>query len=292
MRYTDLHIDVARFATDDFNPFHDRRRWQQLAGNPFGGPIVLGFQLTTRALHETLLSHVDRATEFRYVNIHVTFANAVGPDEPVAFEVKDAKVSADGAVLSHRIALRTPRGLALTGHIRFAHAPPTKSAPPVIPLSLNRLRDRMSVPGTEYFLKRKYMSTANAKNFLLGCGIEPAVYIDELADHVDFMPMFPASLLSCALLERGAHRGDDFLREPMVYSFHDIWLDRAATSQLRSNDTLNMLVSGGHGIASAHTTRAKRAQRTHHCVGYTGWGAEVFNAQIGLVPLSALGEGG
>ena len=44
-RLTALHIDVARFASDDFNPFHDRHKWQRIAGNPFGGPIALGFQL-------------------------------------------------------------------------------------------------------------------------------------------------------------------------------------------------------------------------------------------------------
>ena len=44
-RFSALHIDVARFATDDFNPFHDRNKWQRIEGNPFGGTIALGFQL-------------------------------------------------------------------------------------------------------------------------------------------------------------------------------------------------------------------------------------------------------
>jgi hypothetical protein len=32
-------------ATDDFNPFHDQKKWNRIQGNPFGMPIVLGFQL-------------------------------------------------------------------------------------------------------------------------------------------------------------------------------------------------------------------------------------------------------
>ncbi len=43
--FQQIHIEVARNATDDFNPFHDKNRWQNVASNPFGGPIVLGFKL-------------------------------------------------------------------------------------------------------------------------------------------------------------------------------------------------------------------------------------------------------
>ncbi|MGB5637745.1 MAG: hypothetical protein WBM63_01375, partial [Sedimenticolaceae bacterium] len=42
--FEQLHIDVARNTTDDFNPFHDPKRWQQICNNPFGSTIVLGFQ--------------------------------------------------------------------------------------------------------------------------------------------------------------------------------------------------------------------------------------------------------
>jgi hypothetical protein len=47
--YQQIHIDVARNATDDFNPFHDQNKWNRIHGkihgNPFGMPIVLGFQI-------------------------------------------------------------------------------------------------------------------------------------------------------------------------------------------------------------------------------------------------------
>ena len=43
--FNNIHIDVARNSTDDFNLFHDKLKWSEIEGNPFGGPIVLGFQL-------------------------------------------------------------------------------------------------------------------------------------------------------------------------------------------------------------------------------------------------------
>lgn len=290
--FSGLHVDVARFATDDFNPFHDRHKWHRLAGNPFGGPIVLGFQLTAYALHATCALHPGALPAHRYLHLRVSFADAVRTEESVELTIKPAQEADDGAVLSHRIALRGPRGLALTGHVRFLQRDGQAASPPVMPLSLNRLRDRTDVPGTDYFLKRKFMTTANAKNFLLGACIDPADYFDELEERVHFMPMFPASLLSCALLERGHRLGYDFLREPMVYAFHDVLLDRDVARRLRSNDTLNMLVSAERTGTVAAATAAKRAQRIHHCLGYTGQGECLYRAEIGLVPLAALLDAG
>jgi hypothetical protein len=40
-----LHTDTARNSSDDFNRVHDKNKWQRMRGNPFGGPIVVGFQL-------------------------------------------------------------------------------------------------------------------------------------------------------------------------------------------------------------------------------------------------------
>ena len=57
-----IHIDVARNATDDFNPFHDKNRWQRVAGNPFSGPILLGFQLEC-LIEDQLLQYRKRHNE-------------------------------------------------------------------------------------------------------------------------------------------------------------------------------------------------------------------------------------
>ncbi len=47
--YQQIYIDAARNATDGFNPFHDQKKWSRIHGNPFGMPIVLGFQRESTA---------------------------------------------------------------------------------------------------------------------------------------------------------------------------------------------------------------------------------------------------
>lgn len=286
--FSALHIDVARFATDDFNPFHDRNRWQRIEGNPFGGVIVLGFQLSSFALHGVSMLHAAAPLRQRYLHVRFTFADAVRADEQVELTIKPAQKGGDGATVSHRIALRTQRSLALTGHVRFLPDARDNVDLPVQPLELNRVPDRSQVEGTEYFLKRKYVTTANAKNFLLGSNIDPAIYVDELEDRVLFTELFPVSLVSCALLERGTKQGHDFLRAPMVYSYHDIVVDREVTARLRSNEALNILVSAERVPPAGSAGSLRRDQRVHMCLGYTGAGEHVFSAEIGLVPLTSL----
>ena len=287
-RFSALHIDVARFATDDFNPFHDRNKWQRIEGNPFGGTIALGFQLSSFALHGVTMLHAGAPLAQRYLHVRITFADAVRVDDEVELTIRPAQHGADGTTVSHRIALRTERSLALTGHIRFVPDAPGDPPAPVEPSRLNGIRDRTDVPGAAYFLKRKFMSTANAKNFLLGANVDPAIYFDELEDRVRFTELFPVSLVSCALLERGTRHGHDFLQAPMVYSYHDIVVDRDVAMRLRSNDTLNMLASAGHPQTGATTSGLRREQRVHLCLGYTGAGERLFSAEIGLVPLASL----
>ena len=288
MRFTALHIDVARFATDDFNPFHDPHKWSRIVGNPFGGPIALGFQLLAFIAHTVNRAARSVGGEFRYTNYRINFADAVRVNEEVALTVKSPQSSSDGRHVSRRIALRGARGLAVTGHVRFAHAVESKlTLPPVQPLSLNRIRDRTEVPGTEYFLKRKFMTTANAKNFLVGAGVDPAVYFDELEDRVSFPDVFPVSLISCALLERGMKRDYDFIARPLVYAYLDITTDRVVVERLKSNDTINILVSAARPPLPVATT-LRRGLQVHQCLGFSGHGARVFAAEIGLVPLAAL----
>ncbi|MGH8596399.1 MAG: hypothetical protein ACREXT_07065 [Gammaproteobacteria bacterium] len=287
VQYSALHIDVARFATDDFNPFHDKHKWSRIAENPYGGPIVLGFQLTAYAAHAVRMQSDDAARALRYTHLRVTFANAVRIDDVVTLKINPPQWADDRHQVSHRIALRTPRSLALTGHLRYLQRLPYDPPPPVQPLSLNRIRDRADVPGTEYFLKRKFLTTSNGKNFLIGAGIEPSLYLDELDDRINFPEMFPVSLVSCALLERGFKRHYDFLANPMVYAFHDIVIDREVIARLKSNDTVNVLVSAAHSAAGeALGSALRRGQQVHRCLGYSGLGERIFHAEIGLVPLT------
>ena len=53
--FDQIHIEVARNATDDFNLFHDKHKWLQITHNPFKGPIVLGYQLNTLIEHQIRL---------------------------------------------------------------------------------------------------------------------------------------------------------------------------------------------------------------------------------------------
>ena len=79
-----IHIDVVRNATDDFNPFHDPQRWQNIEKNPFGGPIALGFQLVALALdklssyrREHGEEHIADENRLHFSNYQFTFASAV-----------------------------------------------------------------------------------------------------------------------------------------------------------------------------------------------------------------------
>ena len=49
--FSQIHIDAARNASDDFNPFHDPYKWDAINNNPFGSTIVLGFQLEALAAY-------------------------------------------------------------------------------------------------------------------------------------------------------------------------------------------------------------------------------------------------
>ena len=75
---------------------------------------------------------------------------------------------------------------------------------------LNQVQDRTFLQDQDLFLKRKYMTTSNAKNFLSGSLVEQAEYIDEIAEKVKFPELFPCALLSNALLERAWQEGHDF----------------------------------------------------------------------------------
>jgi hypothetical protein len=292
MRFTLLHIDVARFATDDFNPFHDKHKWQRLVGNPFAGPIVLGFQLSAFLAHAVQQCREQEGSRFnigafRFSQLRVTFADAVRVDSDVTVSVRPTQVTDAGTTLSNRVVLRTERGLVLSGHARLrAEAPTGSLAFEGRPRGLNGIADRTTVPGTEFFLKRKYLTTANAKNFLVGSGVDPINYIDELDDRVCFPEPYPASLISSALLERGKLLHYDFIAAPMVYTYHDITTDLGVLTRLKSNDALNILVSVEHKLPADSALR--HDQQVHTCLGYTGQGELLFWAEIGLVPLSAL----
>jgi hypothetical protein len=84
--FRQIHIDAARNATDDFNPFHEPRKCRHIRGNPYAGAIVLGFQLEFLIEHAiNLRRDMHGEAEFiaqhklNYSNYRLTFGKACSP---------------------------------------------------------------------------------------------------------------------------------------------------------------------------------------------------------------------
>jgi hypothetical protein len=286
LRFQPIHIDVARNATDDFNPFHDKNRWQRVAGNPFAGPIILGFQLECLIedqLRQYRALKQERALlekeSLRFSNYEFKFVNAVVPGQEIELAIKDSVFKAgENPTLGNRVSLMAGGKLAVAGYKRESR---TALSPAKIDLTalgkLDHVPDRSYLPGTNIFLKRKYLTTSNAKNFLSGSLVEQSIYIDELAEQVHFPETFPCSLLSCALLERAWEQGHDFEHEPMVYKSHNFSVDRRRLEQARSNDVLHLL--SRHADPEAKTP-------VYDCFGIIGSEQLLFTARIALMPLA------
>lgn len=280
--FSQLHIDVARFATDDFNLFHDPHKWQRLHGNPFGGPIVLGFQTETwlaEALADYRRAYDDPAMleGLRFSNYQVNFAAALKPGQRFSLSIKPSQWDQTHQVLSNRVVLRSDHGIVLVGHHKLSRRPL------ILPdCCLNHLPELTTCPDRcmlagDYFLKRKFMMTANAKNFLVGSLIEPIRYFDELEGQVQFPELFPVSYISCALLERARYCGHDFERAPMVYTRHEISIDRKRVAEILSNDCLHILIA----LNSADGGRV-----WFRCLGLIGRDV-LFRAMVELMPLGS-----
>lgn len=290
--FMQIHIEAARNSTDDFNLFHDKNKWQRISGNPFGGPIVLGFQLECLVeylirnyrihKHETLILH-DQHLNFS--NYQFTFANVVHPNEPVSVEIKKSRYKPhEPSVLANRIVMKSDQGIVLTGFKRETRDPYYLSEVDLSKLpDLNAIKDRTYVPGTPYFLKRKYFNTGNAKNFLSGSLAEQADYFDELEDKVRFPEIFPVSMASCALLEMLRLRHHNFEKSPMVYTSHHISVNRQCLASIRSNNVLNILI---HEVRKPKTHELNDRQHVYHCFGLTGHAQVLFRAEISLMDLA------
>ena len=295
LAFEQIHIDIARNATDDFNPFHDSERWSNIRGNPFAAPIALGFQLEFLASDRILRcraaeqAQTDSTLAFR--NFEFNFAGALRPGEQFGLEVRKTVDSSRGSGLSNRVVIRKSDGTpVLLGAQSDTPAPRVEAAAEMQGLmSLSGLPDREMLPGSALFLKRKFMTTSNAKNFALGALCRQQDYIDELAERVHFGPLFTASLISCALLERGLAQGHDFEAEPMVYTSHQISVDMRVQARLRSNDAVHILVASPQALSAGKGLgKACVDQQLFHCAGVAGDGEMLFNARVQLAPLQAL----
>jgi len=295
LKFDQIHIDVARNATDDFNPFHDPKRWRNINGNPFDGPIALGFQLELLAADR--ISQLRRAaTELpppcNFSNYDFRFANALRAGE--VFYVDVRKTLRDRQAedeFTNRVVLRKQNGdLVLLGN---RHDSATARFVPEWQLDdlpdTSGMRDRALLAGNDWFLKRKYLNTSNGKNFVVGALCEQSDYFDEICDKVRFPALFTASLISCALLERGRHADYDFEADPMVYLSHQISIDNRVQDCLKSNDCLDILVEGPLVTAEARgLTAGHGEQLTYRCFGIAVGHGLLFRAIVKLAPLHAM----
>ena len=273
---TQLHIDIARNATDDFNLFHDPMRWQRISGNPFQGTIALGFQLglfIETQIHRGAFNIKPR----RYSVYEFTFVNPAKEGDSLSLMFKAPRVSQTehGEQESQRLILKASGKPSLMGFYRQSDFMSVKSALVKYKKEdIARLTDRTLLDG-DVFLKRKWMIVGNAKNYLLSAFADQSRYIDEFADKVRFPQFYPLSLMSSAMLERAQALSYDLIKNPMIYVSQNLCIDNDQLEQLKSNDCLNMLVAPVESD-SGHLT----------CAGWVKSESPLFCAEVRLMPLS------
>lgn len=295
--FDQIHIEVARNASDDFNLFHDKHKWLQITHNPFRGPIVLGYQLNTLIEYQMRLyreAHheirVIAENNLRFSNYQITFVNAVRPRVPVYLEIKKTLINTiPNLTLTNRIAMKSDGKTVLLGYKKETQSPLFLAETNLDNLpDLNEIPDRTLVPGTDFFLKRKYMNNGSAKNFLSGSLAEQSDYFDELANVAHYPEIFPCSLTSGALLEKAQLENHDFKLNPMVYTSHEISIDRLYLNWLRSNDTLHILVKQLPESKKNTLNRTNIMLRTYQCYGLLQNNEVLFRMTMNLVPLKEI----
>jgi len=288
--FSPMHIDAARNATDDFNLFHDKKRWAEIQQNPFGGPIALGFQLEGLVEHQIRLYRQANNEEvliaeqgLRFSHYEFTFANAVKSEEPLTVTIKKSRTSKEGSyALNNRVVVKTEQGVVLMGYKREATVPLFLGETTLADLGdLKNGADRDYLSDSGFFLKKKFMANSNAKNFLSASCAEQSDYFDELEDNIEFPEIFPCSLISCALLEKAHKKGHDFINEPMVYTSHRICIDRQLLKTVRSSDKVDILTR-----ESKESAEKKAGQEvSYECYGVLNQKEILYRAIISLMPL-------
>jgi len=290
-----IHIDAARNATDDFNPFHDPWKWDHIHGNPFGMPIVLGFQLEALIEHQVTLfreHHGEQALidkhHLHYANFQFTFADVVRPGEPLHIEIKKTVNRIDEAgQLANRVLVKKNTGLVLLGFQRDSTAPLCMPEADFSGIGdLGVVPDRSWIAQDRYFMKRKFMNTGHAKNYLAGSLVDQHYYFDELEERVQFPAMFPVALTSCALLEKARQENYAFEANPLVYTSHFISVDRRQLHGLKSNDRVQLLVSGAENVpVGTGLGKAGFRQQLYRCFGLTTANRILYRAEVAVAAL-------
>jgi len=295
--FDQIHIEVARNASDDFNLFHDKRKWLQITHNPFKGPIVLGFQLNTLIEDQMRLyreaQHEDQIiaeNQLRFSNYQITFVNALRPRQELTLDIRKTLITTiPELTLTNRVAIKSQGKTILLGYKKETKNPLFLANTDLSALpDLNTIEDKTIVPGSDFFLKRKWMHNGNVKNFLSGSLAEQSDYFDELTNIANYPEVFPCSLTSGALLEKAQLEDHDFKRNPMVYTSHDISVDRRHLGRIRDNDKLHILVRQLPESKDNTLNHTSIMLRTYECYGLLEDRAILFRIKLNLVPLEEI----
>ena len=295
--FDQIHIEVARNATDDFNLFHDKHKWLQITHNPFKGPIVLGYQLNTLIEHQIRLyreahyeNRIIAENNLRFSNYQITFVNAIRPRMPIYLDIKKTLIKTyPNLTLGNRIAIKSDGRTVLLGFKKETQTPLFLADTKFNTLpDLNGMTDCTTIPNTDYFLKRKFMNNGSVKNFLSGSLAEQSDYFDELTHIAHYPEIFPCSLTSGALLEKAQLENHNFKLNPMVYTSHEISVDRQFVSQLKNNDKLHILVRQLPESKENTLNNTSIMLRTYHCYGLLQNNDVLFRITMNLVPLEEI----
>ncbi len=297
--FQQLHLDIARNATDDFNPFHDPHRWDRIEGNTFKAPVALGFQigclidyLLDRYRREQGEESLEAEYGLYFRNYEFKFAGALLAGEPFQVEIKSTKNRiVTGGGLSNRVAVRKVDGSPVLIGSR-SETPVPRFLPddrlPRLP-AVAEVEDRSHIKGTPFFLKRKFLNTSNGKNFLLGSLADQYAYFDELEDRVRFPTLFPVALSSCTLLEKAWQEEWQFEKNPVVYTGHKISVNKQLQFELRSNDRLDILAEGPYPLEErGGLGRSAIKQCYYRCFGLIEGGRLLFRALVQTAALQAM----
>jgi hypothetical protein len=295
--FDQIHIEVARNASDDFNLFHDKHKWLQINHNPFKGPIALGYQLNTLIEYQIRLfreanheNHIISENNLRYSNYQITFVNALRTATPFELTIKKTLIKTiPHLTIGNRISIKSKGKTILLGFKKETQAPLFLAEEKFTHLpNLNVIPDRSTIPGTDFFLKRKFLHNGNVKNFLSGSLAEQSDYFDELSHIANYPEVFPCSLTSGALLEKAQIENHDFKRNPMVYTSHEISVDRQRLKQLKNDDKLYILVRQLPESSDNTLNQTDILLRTYECFGLLHNHDVLFRVRMNLVPLEEI----
>jgi len=279
--------------------FHDRNRWLRINRNPFNGPIALGFQVESLLEHKVFLhrklhkeNKLIRDKNLRFSNYQFSFVNAIKPGQVVSVDIKPSRLKENPeTILSNRITVKSDGALALLGYKTESKFALFLTIPELPQFgALNHHPDRSFIAGSSFFLKRKFITTSNAKNFLCGSLVDQDAFFDPFKNKVVFPEIFPCSLISSALLEKAVIEKHDFERNPLVYMSHKISIDRSYLTKLKSGEALYILIRqipvepGSEGIIG----HAIDSPYHYECYGLMEDKTILYRALISLAPLEQI----